>query len=74
MQETSFEQILSQIARSSPLTPEEIRAKMQQAMEAALADPSPAVQAMWRSVPKTGRTPTLDEFMEYLIEKNMLAP
>ena len=74
MHETSFEQILNQIAKTSSLSQGEIRDRMQLAMDAALADPSPAVQAMWNAVPKQGDIPTLEEFMNYLIEKNMLSP
>lgn len=32
------------------------------------------VQSMWESIPKKGDTPTLGEFMDYLIEKNLLLP
>ena len=74
MQETSFEQILKQMAKTSSLSQREIRDRMQLAMDVALADPSPTVQAMWKTVPKKAEVPTLDEFMEYLIDKNMLAP
>ena len=74
MQKTEFEKILDQIAHASQTSPGEIREKMQQAMEAALKDPSPSVQAMWSAVPKQGSTPTLDEFMAYLIDKKLLLP
>ena len=74
MQKTEFEKILDQIAQASQTSSAELREKMQQAMEAALKDPSPSVQAMWQSVPKQGGTPTLDEFMAYLIDRNLLLP
>ena len=74
MKKTAFEQILDQIANASQSAPADIRRKMELAMTSALKDPDPAVQAMWNSVPKKGNTPTLEEFMDYLIEKNMLLP
>ena len=74
MQKTSFEQILNQIAKTSSMSAEELRSSMQLAMDTALTDPSPTVQAMWKAVPKQGDIPTLDEFMNYLVDKNMLSP
>ena len=74
MHDTPFDKILVQIASASQATTWEIREKMQLAMDTAMADPDPAVQAMWKSIPKKGEKPTLDEFMEYLIEKNLLLP
>lgn len=74
MKKTVFEQILEQIATANQVSAGEVREKMQIAMSAALRNPDPAVQAMWNSIPKKGQTPTLDEFMEYLVEKNMLLP
>ena len=47
---------------------------MQQVMNEALENPDPAVQAMWRSIPRKGAEPTLEEFMDYLIEKKLLSP
>ena len=74
MQKTPFDLILDQIARASRITPMEVRENLRLAMISALKDPTPAVQAMWDSVPKKGDTPTLEEFMEYLIQKNMVQP
>ena len=74
MHRTQFEQILDQIARASQITPSEVRENLRAAMAAALQSPNPAVQAMWDSIPKKGTSPTLEEFMDYLIEKKMLQP
>ena len=74
MQESAFKKILEQIASSSQITPSRLREQMESAMEAALENPDPAVQAMWNSIPKQGRKPTLEEFMDYLIEKKLLLP
>ena len=74
MQNTPFERILGQIASANQVSSSEVREKMQLAMEAAMANPDPAVQAMWDSIPKSGSKLTLDEFMDYLIDKNLLLP
>ena len=74
MENSAFEKILGQIASISQVSPQELRAKMQLAMDEALSDPDPAVQAMWASIPKENSQPTLEEFMRYLIEKKLLSP
>ena len=74
MHKTPFEKILDQIAVSRQISPALLRKQMQHAMESALCDPDPAVQAMWNSIPRQGQTPTLEEFMDYLVKKNMLLP
>ena len=74
MQKTPFDLILDQIASADRITSMEVRERLRMAMASALKDPNPAVQAMWNSVPKKGDTPTLEEFMDYLIQKNMLQP
>ena len=74
MEQTGFEQILRQMARAANTTPEKIRQEMESAMASALQNPDPVVQQMWDSIPRKGDTPTLDEFMEYLIQQNTLLP
>ena len=74
MQNSAFEKILQQIADARQVPSAQVREMMQVAMEAAMANPDPAVQAMWDSIPKKGLKPTLEEFMDYLIEKNLLLP
>lgn len=74
MQNSAFDKILRQIADAKQVPSSEVREKMQLAMEAAMANPDPAAQAMWNSIPKVGAKPTLDEFMDYLIAKNLLLP
>ena len=74
MQDSKFDKILQQIAQANQSSSAEVRARMQLAMDAALQDPDPAVQAMWASIPSREEKPTLEEFMEYLIEKKMLLP
>ena len=72
--QTPLEKIIHQIASVNRVSSAELREKMQLAMEAAMTNPDPAVQAMWASIPQKGSKPTLEEFMDYLIEKNLLKP
>ena len=72
MRESMFSKILKQIAVSNGITVEEVREQMHIAMLSALKNPDPMVQEMWRSIPKEGEQLTLEEFMDYLIGKNLL--
>lgn len=74
MQSNGFDLILEKIAQANRTTPAEVREQLQHAMEAALKNPDPNVQAMWASIPRNGEHLTLDEFMGYLIDRNMLLP
>jgi hypothetical protein len=74
MEKHGFEQILQQIAAINSTSPAEVRRQMESAMASALQNPDPTVQQMWNSIPRKGNTPTLDEFMEYLIDQNALLP
>ena len=74
MEKNGFAQILSQIAQAKQTNPEEIRRHMEKVMASALQNPDLAVQKMWDSIPRRGTVPTLDEFMEYLIDQNQLVP
>jgi len=72
MQASAFDKIIQQIARANHTSSTELRAQMQLAMDAALQDPDPAVQAMWASIPSREEKPTLEEFMDYLVEKQLV--
>ena len=72
--QTPLEKIIQQIAVTNRTSSREVREKMQLAMDAAMENPDPAVQAMWASIPRKGSKPTLEEFMDYLIGKNLLSP
>ena len=74
MEKSGFEKILAQIAQANHATTEEVRRSMEAAMELALRDSDPVVQQMWDLIPRKGDDPTLDEFMEYLIDRKELLP
>lgn len=74
MEKQGFEQILQQIAAINGTSSGEVRRQMEATMASALQNPDPAVRKMWSSIPRNGEVPTLDEFMEYLIEQKVLLP
>lgn len=72
MQDSALDKIIQQIARANHTSSTELRARMQLAMDGALQDPDPTVQAMWASIPSREEKPTLEEFMDYLVEKKLV--
>ena len=74
MEKHGFEQILQLIAAINSTSPAEVRRQKESAMASALQNPDPTVQQMWNSIPRKGTAPTLDEFMEYLIDQKALLP
>ena len=52
MASDSFNQILTEIAKKNNTSPEHVRSEMQKAMDAAMRNPDPAIQARWASIPR----------------------
>ena len=52
MKRKKFDQILQRIANENHTTVREVRREMELAMQAGQANPDPAVQAMWNSIPR----------------------
>lgn len=67
--ETDFEQIIEIVAEEQGITPDEVKRSIQEALEAGRNNPAPAVQAMWRSIPRKGEEPTLNEVLTFLVKK-----
>lgn len=61
--------IITQIAREHHMPEEQVRSDMQEAMNAARANPDPAAQAQWASFHYAGAAPTPEEFILWLAEK-----
>ena len=69
MQKRELNSILTRIAVENNTTVREVRWEMELAMQAGQANPAPAVQAMWNSIPRKGPRLTLEEFVAYLAKK-----
>ena len=64
-----MEHIWKQIAREDNTTVENVRAEIQRAIDAAMADPDPTIQRKWAAIPsKTGK-PTPEELLVYIVKK-----
>lgn len=66
MTEKQFDRILRETAKQYNTTPEHVRQEMQLAMDEAMRNPDPTVQAKWASIPRKGDVPTLEEFVEHM--------
>lgn len=69
MQKRELNSILTRIAVENNTTVREVRQEMELAMQAGQANPDPAVQVMWNSIPRKGPRLTLEEFVAYLAKK-----
>lgn len=55
--------IIKQIARAHHVTEEQVRADMEEAMNAGRGNTNPAVQARWATFQYAGMEPTVEEFI-----------
>ena len=69
MQKRELNSILTRSAVENNSAGREVRREMELAMQAGQANPDPAVQAMWNSIPRKGPRLTLEEFVAYLAKK-----
>ncbi len=68
MRQQYFERMLEAVAKKEGLSKEQVRREMQEAMDEAMNSPDPMVQMRWRFIPRKGERPTLEEFVEYLLQ------
>lgn len=55
--------VIGQVAREQHLSVTQARACMERAMNAAMHNPDPAAQALWKTFPCTDKPPTLEAFL-----------
>ncbi len=67
MHKRKLDKIINKIAKAHGTTPEEVRAEMQAAMDAALDSTDPIAQAKLAAIPRKGPELTLEEFVTYLV-------
>ncbi|MBQ2854155.1 MAG: sporulation initiation factor Spo0A [Oscillospiraceae bacterium] len=67
MQKRKLQKVLQKIARDNNTTPEIVYHEIQLAIDAARNNPDPAVRSKWESIPKKGETPTVEEFLEFMV-------
>ena len=57
---------LRKVAFANNTTVEEVKKEIMSAMDAAMANPDPEIQAMWKTIPHVGEKPTPEEFIAYV--------
>lgn len=57
---------IAEVARREGKSVEYIRSEMKKAMQAAMDNPDPRIQEMWRQIPCKGDVPEPEEFIVYM--------
>ena len=63
----SMRNIYRKIARENGVSVEEVKREMQAAINAAYKNPSPQSAMQQCAIPKTGKVPTTDELIRYVV-------
>ena len=71
MHEKQLRKILETIARNNNTSAENVRKEMLFAMKMGQSSKDPEVQAKWKSIPRKGADPTLEEFLDYLLKRTL---
>lgn len=69
MNPQKLDRILLQVAQRNHVSVYQVREEIRIAMEEAQQSNDPDVKALWNSIPAKGSTPTLEEFMEFVLVK-----
>lgn len=67
MQKQQLQKILKQIAKEHHTTPESVYQEMKLALEEGQNSQDPMIRAKWDSIPKTGDTVTVEDFLDYMV-------
>lgn len=68
-----FDPIIQMVATEQGISVQEVRRSILEALDAGRNRPDPRVQAIWHSIPREGKTPTLNEaltFFAYQLTEN----
>lgn len=69
MNQINMKKILNRLAKESNITPEEVYAQMEEAIQAAFDNPDPAVRKEWEKRFSHKQCPTPEEFIASLAEE-----
>lgn len=61
--------ILTRLALQNGVSVPEVRKEIEQAIKAGMENPDPEVREKWRSIPCRGKTPTVEEALDYFIKE-----
>lgn len=59
--------VIGQVAREQHLSETQARACIERAMNAAMHNPNPAAQALWKTFPCADKPPTLEVFLLWAV-------
>lgn len=65
----STNEIIEQIAKENGVSPDEVRADMQEALNIAKASVSPETENVWAQISSNGEEISIDEFLKYCINQ-----
>ena len=60
---------LREVARKNHITVDEVRKEIQLAMIAAMCNPDPAIQRVWREIPCAGAALTPEDLITYIAKQ-----
>ena len=60
---------LREVARKNHITVEEVRNEIRLAMIAAMCDPDPSIQRVWREIPCAGAALTPEDLIAYIAKQ-----
>ena len=63
------EAALREVARKNHITVDEVRKEIRLAMIAAMCDPDPAIQRVWREIPCAGAALTPEDLITYIAKQ-----
>ncbi len=63
----NFNNIIRQIAKQNRVTPEEVKRDIKEAIRVGMTSPDPIVRAHWKKISPTGKEPTINEVLSYLL-------
>ena len=66
-----WERIIKQIAIQHGVTPKEIKHEMMLAITEGQNSPDPFIRTQWQSIPKKGKSLTLEDFLNYLYSESV---
>ena len=68
-----FSKIIKQVAKQNGVTPMAVEREIKEAIRIGMTSSNPLVHARWMLISPSGKEPTIDEFLTYLLtHKNLL--
>ena len=66
-----FKSIIKKVARKFGVAPEEVEREIKEAIRIGMTSQDPLVQARWKLISPSGKTPTVYEFLTYITNHSL---